>query len=149
MNRKTIQVIASALVLVAVLIACDRLPLQSISPEDPLAMSPEEVVEGFYNWYLRYPGNPNQGAYRSSPFLTESLMDRTAETVAGFQMGGYDPFLCAQDSPDKIFVGPAEITGSSAQIRVTSSFQGHAFRIHLIQEAGEWKVDQVLCGSSE
>jgi hypothetical protein len=137
------------LILIAALVGCDGLPLQSISPNDPLALSPEEVVEGFYNWYLEYPGNPTQGAYRSSPFLTEALMDRTAQTVAGFVMGGFDPFLCAQDSPEKIYVDAAEISGDSARIKVTSSFQGHEFRVQLIQEDGEWKIDQVLCGQSE
>jgi hypothetical protein len=146
MRIKAFLVELLVLVLVATLVACDSLPLQSVSPNDPLALSPEEVVEGFYNWYLEYPGNPNQGAYRESPFLTVSLMDKTAETVAGFQMGGYDPFLCAQDSPDKIFVDRAEISGGTATIRVTSSFQGHEFRVQLVQEDGEWKMDQVQCG---
>lgn len=145
MRSKAFRVIIPALVLVA----CYRLPLQSITPEDPLVLSPEEVVESFYDWYLQHPGNPNQGAYRSSPFLTETLMDKTAETVAGFKMGGFDPFLCAQDSPDKIYVDPGVISGGSAEVRVTSSFEGHGFRVHLIQEDEEWKIDRVQCGLSE
>lgn len=149
MSMKTILIILLMLILVAAIGSCDRVPLQSISPNDPLAMSPEEVVESFYNWYLAYPGNPNQSAYRTSPFLTESLMDRTAEIVAGFQMGGFDPFLCAQDIPDKIYVDRAVVSEASAEVKITSSFQGHEFKVQLIQEEGEWKIDWVRCGHSE
>jgi hypothetical protein len=145
MRIKAFLRIASSLIWITALGSCNTLPLQSVSPQDPLVLTPEEVVEGFYNWYTEYPGNPNQGAYRASPFLTESLMDSTAEIVAGFQMGGYDPFLCAQDIPDKIYVNAADISGQTAEIRVTSSFGGHEFKVLLVQEDGEWKIDEVRC----
>jgi hypothetical protein len=60
-------------------------------------------------------------------------------------MGGYDPFLCAQDIPDKIYVNAADISGQTAEIRVTSSFGGHEFKVLLVQEDGEWKIDEVRC----
>ena len=149
MSTKAFLVIASGLILITSLGACNTFPLQSVSPADPLVLTPEEVVEGFYNWYIEYPGNPNLGAYQESPFLTAALVTKIDETINNFQAGGADPFLCAQDRPDKIFVDTAEISDQTAEIRVTSSFEGHEFQVHLIQEDGEWKMDSVRCGRSE
>jgi hypothetical protein len=132
------------LLLALFLPACQNLP--AASPSDPLMMTPEEVVESYYNWLMQYPGNPTaEHAYRESPFLTPEFILSIDETVSGFRLGGADPFLCAQDIPDKVFVQQADVVGDRAVVRVNSSFEGHSFLVDLVQEDGEWKISRVRC----
>jgi hypothetical protein len=132
------------LMLSSILTACRLLP--AASPSDPLIMTPEEVVESYYNWLMQYPGNPTaEYAYRESPFLTAPFIIRIDETVSGFRLGGADPFLCAQDIPEKVYVQQAEMDGDRSSVRVNTSFEGHYFNVDLVKEEGEWKISGVRC----
>jgi hypothetical protein len=138
--------ISLILIALAGLAACSSLQVPRASPADPLAMTPEEVVEGFYNWYLEYPGNPmSDGAFKLSPFLDEALIAAKEEELSLFNMGGADVFLCAQDIPEKIYVQPAQIDGSRASVKVNSSFEGHSIEVELELREGEWKITRVHC----
>jgi hypothetical protein len=128
------------------LAACTRFALPHISPDDPLAMAPDEVVESFYNWLLEYPGNPiSSGDYQSSPFLTAEYLDQIEQELSGNRPGGVDPFLCAQDVPEKVSVQPAVLDDSQASVRVFTSFEGHSFIVRLAQKEREWKITGITC----
>jgi hypothetical protein len=72
--------------------------------------NPAGNAKAFYTWYLGYIGDPAteqfrnplvDGAYRESGFLTAAFIDKVDETIAGFDQGGFDPFLLAQDIPHR------------------------------------------------
>jgi hypothetical protein len=116
---------------------------------------PSAVVTGFYGWYTGYAqeGNPiADGAYKGSPYLTAGLVSDVAETVAGFQGGGFDLFLCAQDVPARLSVAEEAIEGDEATVSVDALFGGsptnYRYDLSLVREGGEWKIAEVACGSS-
>jgi hypothetical protein len=123
----------------------------------PIVMTPEEVVDRFYNWYLDYIGEPgseemrnplSERAYRSSGFLTETFVKKVDEIVASNGYFPYDPFLCAQDIPRNLNLEGSEISGETTEVTVTTNFPGHSFTAELEQVNGEWKIANVACGGS-
>jgi hypothetical protein len=109
-------------------------------------MTPEEVVEGFYWWYIGYPGNPMvDGAYRSSEYLADEFVQKVDAIAASFDQGGYDPFLCAQDVPGEFTIEEAVVSGDGASLAVHTSFEGHTFTVELRQVDRRWKISDVIC----
>jgi hypothetical protein len=83
--------------------------------------TPEGLVYAFYTWYLGYLGNPTQGelnnplvdrAYQSSQYLSLNFIKIVDEYLDDNTLGGFDPFLLAQDLPSDFQVehGPKEDT---------------------------------------
>lgn len=111
---------------------------------------PEDLVRGFYGWYLGaidLEGGSNplvDRSYRSSEFLSGDFVAEVDALLDSFEAGGYDPFLLAQDVPDSIEVGEALVAGDAAQVHVQTSFSGHGFLVYLTQMDGTWKIDDVV-----
>ena len=68
------------------------------------AHDPAGTAKTFYTWYLGYIGDRSTGdfhnplmdkAYRDHPLLTDSFEQSVDEALAGFENGGFDPFLLA------------------------------------------------------
>jgi hypothetical protein len=110
---------------------------------------PEEVVSGFYDWYLgavdfqagRSPLVDR--AYRSSEFLSQDFVAEVDARLDSFEHGGYDPFLLAQDVPTDFQVGQAVVSDGTAQVLVETSFEGHALLVTLKRIDGAWKIADV------
>ena len=139
-------------VLLPVLAACGAPALPQVSPPDPLVMSPQEVVEAFYNWYLEYPGSPlAHQAYRQSPFLSDALIRRTDGALLDkAEPLMHDPFLLAQDVPREISVESNGTGEQTAQVILHQYYSAGLVRdlaIDLVQEGGEWKIDQIQEGN--
>lgn len=125
--------------------------------------TPEEVVQGFYNWYLGYIGDRSSGevrnplvaeAYRTSEYLAPSFIQQVDEILlASSQKGGYDPFLCAQDIPESFAVGDAVVvSGERATVLGHEIWNpGTAYEsVHDVEVAlelidGQWKITDVDC----
>lgn len=133
----------------------------TLVPEPPEATTPEEAVQGFYDWYLAASAYDESagsrltpltdGRYRSSEYLTEEFVQQVDEIFTSFEnsKGGYDPFLCAQDVPESFTVGEAVVSGDTATLAVHTSFEGHAFTVALQRVDGLWRMGDVLCGGTE
>jgi hypothetical protein len=143
--------VLSTLALVAALGLSGCGPVPEAAADEAAA---EVVVEDFYTWYLNYIGdrasgefrNPLvDGAYRESEQLDPAFVESVDELLGSFEFGAYDPFLCAQDIPEEIFVGEAEVDGDSALVPVETSFAGHAFEVSLSQLDGQWKIADIVC----
>lgn len=119
-------------------------------PEEAYPQTPDAVVMAFYTWYLDYAaaGNPLvDKAYHDSPYLTADFANHVDEIIAGFDRGGYDPFLCAQDIPDYIMPQSLIMNGPTPSILVQTSFDQHFFTVDLRQMAGDiWQISNVTCG---
>jgi hypothetical protein len=107
---------------------------------------PEDVVQKFYDWHIRYEGNPLvDKAYRSSDLLSPEFIADLDEFTDGGMIA--DPILCAQDRPESVTPGKAVVSGDQAIVAVTSSFAGHGFEVELRLMDGAWKIDGVRCGN--
>jgi CheY-like chemotaxis protein len=112
--------------------------------EAPTGENPEEMVEWFYTNYLNYPGNPLVSrAFLTRVAMTADFVEKVNEILDSFERGGYDPILLAQDVPESVTVGVAEIEGDHATVPVTTSFEGHALVVRLEQEDGVWKIADI------
>lgn len=138
-------------------IACGLSQHAALAPE----MAPEQVVEGFYDWYLGYIGDPVSGqmrnplvdgAYRSSEYLTEAFIQQVEDLLASFDKGGYDPFLCAQDIPRSFSVDAPAVSGQEAVVILrelwnpgTQYERAQDVRVALRMVDGVWKIDGIAC----
>ena len=125
--------------------ACGVMSGCALVSQEP-ELSPQEVVSKFYRWYIGYPGNPLvDREYRESPYLAESLIsevDQMAEE--GFMA---DPFLLAQDIPERYSVDEAEVSEDDATVGVRLYWGGNptpterSVELGLID--GEWRITGV------
>lgn len=88
--------------------------------------TPEGLANAFYTWYLGYMGDRAQGefnnpladrAYRDSQFLSSGFITSVDEMLAKETLGGFDPFLLAQDIPSDFSVDPG-LTEDSAVVHL-------------------------------
>jgi len=111
--------------------------------------APDEVVTGFYGWYLeaidlQAGRNPlAERSYRSSEFLSHTFVVEVDALLDSFERGGYDPFLLAQDVPDSVEVVEVDVLGDTAHVQVETSFEGHGFLVTLKRADGAWRIDDV------
>jgi hypothetical protein len=107
---------------------------------------PEEIVENFYSGYLAYDGNPLvDKQYQSKDMLTDSFITYLDEFTANLMM--YDPILCAQDRPERVVTGKAEISDGTATVPMLSNFADHSFTVELHQVGGLWKINMIVCNT--
>jgi len=119
---------------------------------------PEAVVQGYYDWYLGYErelgDNPlADGAYRASDLLADGFVTDVDELLASFCKGGYDPFLCAQDLPQRLTVGAVEMDGHEATVTMDALYTGNPMASHfpvtLTRANGDWRITGIACGTME
>lgn len=121
------------------------------------AASPQEVVDGFYAWYLAYLTPDAQGnfanplvdrAYRGSPFLTADLIASLDRLVAAGDLRA-DPLLCAQDLPGGVNADLIRADEETALVALRQYYSGMAsprtIAVALVQEDGAWCIDEVRC----
>ena len=94
--------------------------------------APEQVVTGFYDWYLGYIGerenmrNPLvERAYRDSEYLSDAFIHQVDAVLDSFDKSAYDPFLLAQDIPERITVGENVLSGDKARVIVHMFWGGN------------------------
>jgi len=143
---------------IALLVLANLAALPSGAKQVEPALSPEEVTEGFYEWYFSYIGDRSSGqgrnplvdgAYRDSEYLTPAFVDQVDALIASFDKGGYDPFLCAQDIPERLTVDEALVTDDHAAVMTNLFWMGNPMVSHttvtLRQVEGAWMIDGVAC----
>jgi hypothetical protein len=107
-----------------------------------------ETAQAFYDLYLQVAEQRNplaNGLYRDLPFLAPEFVQQVDEILAGFERGGYDPFLCAQDVPSEVLAQAATVDGDTATVTMSTSFEGHGFTVDLRAVDGQWLVAGVNC----
>jgi hypothetical protein len=121
-----------------------------------VALTPEQTIEAFYDWYLSFMSDRSDGSftnplaeglYRDSEYLTNDFVARIDETIAGFDGGGYDPILLAQDIPVDIDVQEPSAGSAQATVVVLRYWGGNPdpspMVVHLIRQEGRWLIDNV------
>lgn len=111
-------------------------------------LTAEQTVLAFYDLYLEASQHRNllvTEAYRDMPFLAPEFVEKVDGIIAGFDRGGYDPFLCAQDVPTEVRVTEATVEGGEATVEVETSFEAHGFSVRLAERDGQWLITDVAC----
>ena len=121
--------------------------------------TPEEVVENFYNWYIKNVRLRMDGgdalSYKDNRYVSNELIQSVNKIVASFGDGpGYDCIMCAQALPWEITVNKTEISGENAKVILkrrwgreipegTGVWNNTEVNLKLID--GEWKITGVVC----
>jgi len=112
------------------------------------AFGPQAVVQAFYNWYLSPSGGFSKLPAR--PDLTPGFVRWLKNFAANAPMvGGHDPILCAQSLPDWVKAGPATVSGSTATLRMTMSWNNDPQPGQTVKTAlgpAGWQISAVACG---
>ena len=126
------------------------------APAEGQAADPQTAVEGFYEWYLAYPGEPGSEdfrnplvdrAYREAPYVSDAFvaamdtqLDQQIEEFGGL-MG--DPILQAQDLPTRFEVGP----GPAEDVVTVTLYFGetpHPIQVRVVEEDGAWLLADII-----
>jgi hypothetical protein len=114
--------------------------------------TPDGAAKAFYTWYLGYIGDPAteqfrnplvDGAYRESGFLTAEFIDKVDEIIAGFDGGGYDPFLLAQALPQGFSVDPGYLP-DTAVVGLMFGESVKMVQVEFVEEGGRWLIDDIV-----
>lgn len=122
-------------------------------------LTPRGVAQDFYTWYMNQAQQLMQsgegniltiGAYREYPYLSEALQASIDTSVASMGPGSGDPFLCAQDIPQGVWISDVDGRESSATVLVEAHFQGNPKAHHLVVQLEkpdqQWLLTTITCG---
>jgi hypothetical protein len=131
-------------------------PIPAPTIVSPDGLNPVDVVTEFYRWYLAYinsgtggPRNPVAGgAFRETGYVAPEFAQQVEAAAAG-AMGGFDPFLCAQDVPSEVIPVGVRDGETGAAVDVRTSFEGHKFTVALQQSEAAWRIINVICDAGE
>ena len=119
------------------------------------AATPEEVVRGFYSWYLHQLSlenmNPLKQKTTALKYLTPQLYANAPRLIRRMDA---DIFICAQDWDKdwekKFSLTPPQIEKNSATTTVTLP-SGETDKINinatLIKTAAGWRINKVACAN--
>lgn len=118
-----------------------------------VAAGAQETLELFYDNYLSYPANAlARRAYRDhpslAPYLHPDWISEVDAILAGFEMGGYDPFLCAQALPIDLQIEPLETRSDRARYVLQGDFGGSSgppFQVELTVGDSGWQITSIVC----
>jgi len=111
--------------------------------------STEQVVTNFYSWYTDYKGNALlSGEYGKSEYISKNLIENIENTLSESKgVIGADPFTCSTDKPDDFIASTVSSENKSAKVVLDQFFNEDikTINIILIQEEGNWMIDEVIC----
>lgn len=122
---------------------------------DRTKLTPEQVAESFYQWYISaveasFQGGPlvydaaalGAGGYLAPELVSRILAEREAMSGAP---GGADPLLCAQDVPNTVDAIIQAAAAGRAEVLMTSDLIGHRWVLGMDQVDGAWRIADITC----
>ncbi|MDT8305132.1 MAG: DUF3828 domain-containing protein [Anaerolineae bacterium] len=104
-------------------------------------MTPDGVVQLFYNWYFREGA---EAAYRDSPYLAPALIAEMDALYAAGDGPDYDPFLLARNWPTHFFIKrmDMETVGNEATVPVQVIYgqQTALITVSLVRLPAQWRI---------
>lgn len=110
--------------------------------------TPEQAAKQFFADWIGYEGNPlSDRHYAASGLASQEFVDKVDAIVAGFDKGGFDPILCAQDFPEEIKFTNLALEGDKASVAIEKIYSGNSrmAEVHLVRQASKWLVDDIIC----
>ena len=146
--RKSFQLINTALLIAAV--AFLSAPARAQQPA-----APQDVVRGFYSWYLHQLAGENSNPLKQKTtalkYLTPQLYANAPRLIRRMDA---DIFICAQDWDkgwEKNFtVSPPQIKNSAATTTVvlpSGEMDQVKIDLTLIKTASGWRINKVACAN--
>ena len=125
-------------------------PLQDhTSLPDRQGLTPEQVTQTYYEWYIAMTLARFEGLSDLDPVLQAEgyLHDSMVQSIVAEREAGLmaDPMLCAQDVPRSVRVIEGEREGPQANVLLGTSFEGHRLAVFLKEDAMGWQISQVQC----
>lgn len=163
MSQRTLGLMMVTLLVGLLLGACvsepDVEPTATPEPEPLTASTPEESVQAFFEFWMDYSTPDANGnfrnpmvdeIYKDSPYLTPELKETIEETLLSMGPGGYDPVMCAQDTPQWINVKEVETEGEQASALVETSMMAgpqayHTVPVNLEKRGEVWLITGIDC----
>ncbi len=113
------------------------------------ALSPNQTVESFYQWYANQSERPLlTGSYARSGFLTSGFSNKMAEKAGDFKNTGFDAFLCAVNSvPSFSAVQQPKVLAGQAQVVVNQAdgLKNNQVKVSLVLEKRNWEISDIEC----
>lgn len=123
---------------------------ENVEVNSEVFLSPEDVAEEFYGWYLAYFGdrsagefnNPlSDGAYKDSEYLSSEFIMELDELISdGIHA---DPILLAQDIPHEFSVSPGPESGTAIVHLLFGGSSRHDLKLSMVNEFGLWKINKI------
>jgi len=118
------------------------------------AGSPQDVVNGFYNWYLSQGGSAlGTGSFQTSQYLSPDFAQQMASQLLGGTPASGDPFLCAQNVPASFTADAPTMNGDTATVVVHSTYSGSTsptnLTVSLKQSGGSWQITSITCSANQ
>jgi hypothetical protein len=119
------------------------------------AATPEDIVRGFYSWYLHQLSLENQNPIKQKTTMLKYVTPQLyANAPRLIRQTDADIFICAQDWDkgwEKNFtVSPPQVKNASATTTVTLP-SGETDKINinvtLIKTASSWRINKVACAN--
>lgn len=110
-------------------------------------LTPEEVANKFYSWYLTYTGVTalSTGAYKNNQFISDKFK-RIISMMAPYNAQN-DPVFCTQNKEAKFKTMSPITSGNGRQAVIIQSVpEGkNLYKIILDNVDGRWLVDDTIC----
>lgn len=110
------------------------------------SLDPLETTEKFYQEWLNHAGSPlADKLYQDHALLSADFEDKIDEIVAGFDKGGFDPVLLAQDKPQTLTFELSRQSEIGSVVIGEADFGGsqRILKIDLSNEDGQWQIDNI------
>ncbi|OGK14372.1 hypothetical protein A3C98_02735 [Candidatus Roizmanbacteria bacterium RIFCSPHIGHO2_02_FULL_37_15] len=112
--------------------------------------TPEEVAEGFYNWYVSHPDPLGSGDYEKSLYITDEYKESmTGFVVRGDHLSGEPVLTCVGITPPKdIIAQPTVYEGSEmSYVILQRNVEGARplYKVILKNVQELWLVDDIRC----
>ncbi|MAZ40741.1 hypothetical protein CL654_01315 [bacterium] len=113
-------------------------------------ISPEQVVQEFYDWYLT-EGNalPNEN-FATSSSLTARFINSVQAQIATEEEFDRDPFVCSAELPLEVSTNSTNINDRRANVVVDSVLSevemiSFIAELDLTEDASAWQINNVVC----
>jgi hypothetical protein len=110
------------------------------------ANDPLEITSDFYQEWINYEANPlADKLYQDNSALSSDMEEKIESMVKGFDKGGYDPVLLAQDKPESIEMETTRVSDKVALVTVTETFGGtqKEIKVDLIKNGSGWQINDI------
>ncbi|TAK95323.1 hypothetical protein EPO05_04510 [Patescibacteria group bacterium] len=131
---------------------------------DEAGKNPEELVKDFYKWYIASTDYFYYQIHKSSqdPIDVKELTGNSPFVSSRYvrnikkREGMYDSVLCTNDNKDNIVkeYGKASISGNNAEVDILRGWSAiennfTKIKITLVKEHNQWKINDILCPTTE
>lgn len=113
-------------------------------------LSPTDIANNFYSWYISYPGSPvTSGAYMTSSYLADTYKTRISNLMSRSTDPKYDPIFCPANRFSDFVASKAYYDNSQTNATVyILKYNGDGpsiYKITLENVENRWLISDINC----